>query len=48
MKKLIIKGFAFLGVIEKKGFLSYWVLIPTLIFNYGKRDLRRYYRVIKT
>ncbi|MEO0116488.1 MAG: hypothetical protein ABIK97_02970 [candidate division WOR-3 bacterium] len=33
MKKLIINDFAFLGVIDKKGFLSDWVLIPTIIFN---------------
>ncbi|MEO0099572.1 MAG: hypothetical protein ABIL04_01080 [candidate division WOR-3 bacterium] len=45
MKKLIINDFAFLGVIDKKGFLSYWVLIPALV---SEERLGRHYRVIST
>ncbi|MEO0117251.1 MAG: hypothetical protein ABIK97_06950 [candidate division WOR-3 bacterium] len=40
MKKLIINDFAFLGVIDKKGFLSDWVLIPTLYLINMKKEIK--------
>ncbi|MEO0109925.1 MAG: hypothetical protein ABIK99_00680 [candidate division WOR-3 bacterium] len=39
MKKLIINDFAFLVLINKKGFLSDWVLIPTLMRREIKEGL---------
>ncbi|MEO0102698.1 MAG: hypothetical protein ABIK81_03225 [candidate division WOR-3 bacterium] len=48
MKKLIINDFAFLGVIDNKGSLSDWVLIPALITENLVIRERRYYRVIST
>ncbi|MEO0098133.1 MAG: hypothetical protein ABIK99_01330 [candidate division WOR-3 bacterium] len=43
MEKLIINGFAFFDVIEKKGSVRNWVLIPTL-----EEKLRRCYQVSST
>ncbi len=44
MVRKIIKDFAFLGVINKKGSLNNWVLIP-YFFILSEERLRRCYRV---